>query len=180
MPHLRSALVASLLLLSPLGIAQDLPEPVNKLHRFIGVWKGFITFEILDLASGDIMEFGIEGNQNCQTDAKGYSINCAGVFMAIGSNPFFETFEESIQGGYSVPDAKIVWAYVYSTGEAGALAGNWNGDKLELTRTFEREGITFTDVGSWIFTSNDTREFLAETRTPDGTVVRRIFGTLRK
>jgi hypothetical protein len=169
-----------LLLISQQIIAQGLPESVEKLHKFSGLWKGIITFEILDPASGNYTVFRLTGDQDCHTDAAGYSIKCEGRFKAIGSNPFFETFAESIQGGYSVPDAQIVWAFVYSIGEAGSLTGSWNENKLVLNRTFVRDGVTFSDAGSWDFTSSDSRDFLAETKAPDGTVVQRISGTLKK
>jgi hypothetical protein len=180
MSNMKKILFISLLLVSQLIFAQNFPEPVEKLHKFSGLWKGIITFEILDPTSGNYTVFRLTGDQNCHTDAAGYSIKCEGRFKAIESNPFFETFEESIQGGYSVTEAQIVWAFVYSVGEAGSLTGNWNGNKLELSRTFVRDGITLSDAGSWDFTSTDARDFLAETKAPDGTVVQRISGTLRK
>ena len=180
MKHTKSTVVASMMMLSISCLAQELPEPVRMLHRFSGDWEGIITFEMRDPATGNYLAIRVEGGQTCQVNAGGYSIECQGRFNAIDPNSFFETFEESIQGGYSVPDAQIVWAYVYSIGEAGALTGNWNGDRLELSRSFIRDGITLRDAGAWHFTSSESRDFLAETTAPDGTVLRRIHGTLKR
>lgn len=126
------------------AIDPDVPAKVRQLYAFVGYWPGSAVLE-----QTGAPPLHLEGYQQCEIVARGWSIQCVGRF----TNDVFE-LNESFQGAYDAATDSIHWQVMYSTGpQAFTVTGNFNADgtALGLSRSAETPAGTFLETGTWTF-----------------------------
>jgi hypothetical protein len=148
MTRFAAILVLSSSLVSLPAAAGGTPEPVQKLARMAGTWKGKGTVKM----GKDTIS--ISGTWTCQQGAGGFGIRCA--FAAKGM-PGLALYEEMDIMGFDPGDGLVHWYSVTNAGETHDHRGGWQGDTLAVTFTGPKDGLLYTERVEIKLTGNTMR-----------------------
>jgi hypothetical protein len=116
--------------------AEKTPEPVQKLGRLVGTWKGKGTLKMGKEVAN------LTATWTCQPGAGGFGIRCA---LALKGIPGLPLYEEMDIMGFDPGDGLVHWYSVTNAGETHDHKGSWDGDTLQVTFTGPKGGELYSE-----------------------------------
>ena len=164
MTRFAAILVLSSSLISLPAAAGGTPEPIQKLGRLAGTWKGKGTVKM----GKDTVT--ISATWTCQQGAGGAGIRCS--FAAKGI-PGLALYEEMDIMGFDPGDRLVHWYSVTNAGETHDHRGGWEGDTLQASFTGPKDGKLYTERVELKLTGKNTLH--AMSTVYEGTKLTSVF-----